>query len=260
MSDAAPPHEQNPTRRFTDRVSDYARYRPAYPAAAVDAVLDGLGPPHGLVAADIGAGTGISSRLLAERGVRVVAVEPNEAMRERGRAEPVAGPGRIEWRDGTAEQTGLADSSVGLVMCAQSFHWFRPEAALAEFARVLRAGGRVALVWNDRDERDTFTRVYGELIIAASGNNPIAIGHTRPEPLMASALFRDQRNLEFGHGQPLDENGLMGRALSASYVPRAGVARDRLERGLRELHRAHATPGGAATLRYITRVFLAEKV
>ncbi|MBX3401819.1 MAG: class I SAM-dependent methyltransferase [Phycisphaeraceae bacterium] len=259
MSRHAPLHEQDPTRRFTDRVGDYARYRPTYPGAAIDAVLHGLGAPGSLIAADIGAGTGISSRLLAERGVRVLAIEPNEAMREQGRAEPIAGPGRIEWLAGTAEQTGLEASSVGLVLCAQAFHWFRPEHALAEFARVLRPGGRVALVWNDRDERDAFTRGYGGLIIAASGRHPGAVSHTRPEPLLESCLFGAQRRREFPHEQLLDEGGLVGRAMSASYVPNAGAAREQLEHDLRALHRAHAAPGGVAVLRYVTRVFLAEK-
>lgn len=259
MSRHLPLHEQNPTLRFTNRVQDYARFRPTYPGAAIDAVLHGLGAPGSLVAADIGAGTGISSRLLAERGVRVLAIEPNDAMREQGRAEPLAGPGRIEWRAGMAEQTGLEASSVGLVMCAQAFHWFRPEAALAEFARILLRGGRIALVWNDRDERDAFTRGYGGLIIAVSGDNPAAIGRTRPEPLFASRLFRCARELELPHQQLLDEDGLVGRALSASYVPNAGPERERLERDLRSLHRAHAGPDGATALRYVTRVFLAEK-
>ncbi|MBC7773083.1 MAG: SAM-dependent methyltransferase, partial [Pyrinomonadaceae bacterium] len=75
------PHALNPTGRFSDRAEDYKKYRPSYPPDAIDAILDGLGPPASLLAADIGAGTGISSTLLAERGVRVFAVEPNPAMR-----------------------------------------------------------------------------------------------------------------------------------------------------------------------------------
>src|SRR5262245_13861892 len=129
-------HTMNPTGRFSDRASDYVKYRPTYPAAAIDAVLEGLGPAGTLVAADVGAGTGISSRLLAERGVRVIAVEPNRVMRDA--AEPHE---LVEWRDGRAEGTGLESSSLDLVLCAQSFHWFEPAAALGELARVLRPGG-----------------------------------------------------------------------------------------------------------------------
>ncbi len=81
----AEPHDIDPTGRFSNRADDYARHRPTYPAAAIDALLAGLGPASGLVAVDVGAGTGISARLLAERGVSVIAVEPNRAMREAGR-------------------------------------------------------------------------------------------------------------------------------------------------------------------------------
>ncbi len=134
----APRFELSPTSRFADRASDYARFRPSYPAEAIDAALAGMPIASGLVAADIGAGTGISSRLFAERGVRVLAVEPNAAMRES--AEPHEG---VTFVDGTAEATGLESASVDLVICAQAFHWFRPVEALAEFRRIVKPGGRL---------------------------------------------------------------------------------------------------------------------
>jgi SAM-dependent methyltransferase len=68
--------------RFNDRAFDYVRYRPTYPAEAIDSILDGLAASSELVAADLGAGTGISARLLGDRGVRVVAVEPSAGMRQ----------------------------------------------------------------------------------------------------------------------------------------------------------------------------------
>ena len=110
----------DPTGRFADRASDYVKYRPSYPASAIDAVLGGCGEPSSLHAADIGAGTGISARLLGDRGVRMVAVEPNAAMRNS--AEPHPG---VVFHDGTAEVTNLNDAAVDLVLCAQAFHWFR---------------------------------------------------------------------------------------------------------------------------------------
>ncbi|MGH2570868.1 MAG: class I SAM-dependent methyltransferase, partial [bacterium] len=135
-----PLHDLDPRGRFTDRAADYVRYRPDYPAAAIDHVLNGLGDPSRLTAADVGAGTGISSRLLAERGTRAVAIEPNAAMRAAAEPHP-----RVEWRDGTAEDTRLAAASMDLVLCAQAFHWFRQEEAVAEFARVLRPRGRLVV-------------------------------------------------------------------------------------------------------------------
>ena len=127
--------EMNPLGRFSDRASDYVKYRPSYPAAAIDAILDGLGEPSQLTAADIGAGTGISSRLLAQRGVRVLAIEPNAEMRQA--ADPHA---LVEFRAGNSEATNLPDTSIDLVTCFQSFHWFNPVLTLPEFRRILKPG------------------------------------------------------------------------------------------------------------------------
>src|SRR5262245_17027369 len=132
---------QDSVQRFSDRASDYVRYRPTYPDEAIDAVLAGLGPSERLVAADIGAGTGISARLLGDRGVRVIAVEPGDGMRGAAASHP-----KVTWLAGAAEATGLRSQVVDLVLCAQSFHWFRGADALSEFARVLKPGRRLAIV------------------------------------------------------------------------------------------------------------------
>src|SRR5690606_36647496 len=109
-----------------------------YPPALIDAILGGLDAP--IRAADVGAGTGISARALAQRGVEVVAVEPNAAMRAAAAPHP-----RVTWREGTADDTGLPDGAVDLVLVAQAFHWFDPPGALREFHRILRPGGRLAI-------------------------------------------------------------------------------------------------------------------
>lgn len=248
-------HDRNPTGRFSDRAEAYKRYRPSYPAGAIDAVLEGLGEASRLVVADIGAGTGISSRLLAERGVHVIAVEPNAAMREA--AEPT---GRITWVGSKAEETGLAARSVDAVVCAQAFHWFDAERALGEFHRILRPGGRAALIWNDRDEADAFTHGYGELLRAASDRDPAMEDHTRPASLFGSLLFKNQRELAFENDQALDLEGVLGRALSASYIPKEGPKCEAVCAGLRWLHARLASAAGIVRLRYVTRVFLAESV
>src|SRR6185436_19412750 len=102
----------NPTGRFSDRAGDYVRYRPDYPAAAIECVIAGLGDPGAIRAADVGAGTGISARQLAARGVPVIGVEPNREMRESAAPDP-----RVTWREGTAEATGLDAGSLDLVLC-----------------------------------------------------------------------------------------------------------------------------------------------
>src|SRR4051794_7813043 len=121
-------HELNPMGRFNDRAADYVKFRPTYPAAAIDRILDGLGDPARLTVADVGAGTGILSRLLAERNVPVLAIEPAQGMRA-----AAAPHENVTWLTATAESTGLADASVDLVVCAQSFHWFRATDAIREF-------------------------------------------------------------------------------------------------------------------------------
>jgi SAM-dependent methyltransferase len=246
-------HTLRPTERFADRAADYVRCRPTYPPEAVDAVLYGLGDPGQLVAADVGAGTGISARLLAARGVRVLAVEPNAAMRAAAEAHPL-----VSWHDGRAEATGLPDACAGLVLCAQSFHWFEPEAALREFHRVLAPGGRLALVWNDRDRRDGATAEFSRLVTVACRDDPASRRHVRPEALFRSPWFEGARALELANAQRLDAEGLVGRATSASYVPRSGPLHDELVAGLRAMVPRFGDAEGRVAIRYVTHVYLAD--
>jgi SAM-dependent methyltransferase len=231
------------------------KYRPGYPAAAIDAVLYGLGGPAGVRAADVGAGTGISARALAERGVRVTAVEPNAAMRGSAEAHPLVG-----WRDGTAEATGLPDASVSLVQCAQAFHWVRQDEALREFARILRPRGRIAIVWNERDRADAMMTAYRDAIRAVGGDHPAEMREFDPGVIARSGLFGPVRCVEVPNSQRLDEAGLIGRAMSASYVPKDGPRRDELVESLRGIVRRFRDAAGFVTMRYVTRVWLAERI
>ena len=247
-------HRLDPTGRFSDRAQDYAKFRPDYPGAAIDALLRGLAGPAEPTAADVGAGTGILSALVAARGVRVLAIEPNAAMR--AAAVPHA---LISWRDGTAEATGLPAASVELVMCAQAFHWFRQRDAIAEFHRILRPGGRLAIMWNNRDPDDTLTRSYIEAIRAVNGEHPIERRAFEPAVVDADGLFTPPRLESFAHSQELDLAGLIGRATSASYVPRAGPAFAALGERLTALFERHRDARGRVRLKYWTRLHLAER-
>jgi SAM-dependent methyltransferase len=244
----------DPVGRFSDRAADYVRYRPDYPAAAIGHVLEGLGDPALLTAADVGAGTGISSRLLAERGVQVIAVEPNEAMRAAAAPHP-----RVAWREGTGEATGLAPGSADLVVCAQAFHWFRQREALAEFHRILRPRGRVALVWNTRSRSDPLTRGYIEAIRAVNGEHPAETRAFEPDVVSADGWFTPAVLRTFDHAQALDRAGLIGRSVSASYVPKEGEPFDRLVGMLDALYERHRDADGLVTLRYVTEVWGAER-
>jgi len=245
------PSDPDPTRRFSDRARDYARFRPDYPPAAIDAIVAGLGAPSSLVAVDVGAGTGISSRLLADRGLRVHAIEPNAAMR--GAALPNRS---VTWHDGTAEHTGLESGSADLVLCAQAFHWFDVAAATAEFQRVLRPNGRLALMWNKRSRNDAFTVGYRAALAAADAEAPAERSDFDPETVTATGRFRDLRQVTTPHAQRLSLDGLLGRLLSTSTVPRSGLAHDALIARFRALHTAHADAAGEVRLVYDTQVFL----
>ena len=226
------------TERFADRAADYVAGRPSYPAAALDALFDGLGDAQDVLAADLGAGTGISSRLLAERGARVLAIEPNQAMREAAEPHP-----RVEWIAGTAEWTGLDEASIDLVTAFQAFHWFDHAKALHEMVRILRPGGRAAVVYNERDESDPFTAAYGDLVRAYATDET---ERRRADALDAFAAFegwRMRRRIEVRNEQPLDIDGVLARARSTSYLPKTGPKADELHAAVRALFAQHARDG-----------------
>jgi len=135
---------------FDRLAGDYAHYRPGYCLSVVPAVLSLIkGPAHEIDAADVGAGTGIWTRMLAAQGLRsVTAVEPSDEMRRQGMLTSQGH--NIAWRRGTAEETGLPAQAYDLVSMASSFHWANFDKACAEFQRILRPGGRFAALWNPR--------------------------------------------------------------------------------------------------------------
>lgn len=252
-AETTPLYTMAPLSRFSDRAVDYAKYRPGYPAAAIATILDGLGNPSELVAADIGAGTGISARLLAERGVHVLAIEPNAAMRQAAVPHPL-----VEFRQATAEQTNLPDAAVNLVISCQAFHWFDPKLSLPEFHRILKPSGRLALVWNERDQSDAFTADYSHLIRQMSDNHPAENRLNSVKPLLSDPQFVHARRHTFASRQTFDLASLIGRAQSVSYLPREGTLHQQLTSGLRELHQRWADDCGLVYLIYCTSVYLAE--
>ena len=254
-SDLPPLYTQAPTERFSSRAEDYAKHRPTYPPEAIAQILSDLGDPTQLIAADIGAGTGISARLLADQGVQVKAIEPNAAMRAAAAPHPL-----VEFRAGTAEQTGLAAQSIDLVLCCQSFHWFNQPVALAEFHRILKPSRRVALIWNDRDQTDPFTQAHGQTIHQFSEpqvyDNKL---RKAPDTLANSPHFTHFRSQVFRHRQLLDRAGLIGLALSASYAPSPETAQP-LIAGLNQLYDRWADSMGQVSLAYSTYVYLANSI
>lgn len=207
------------TGRFSERAEAYAASRPSYPLEAIDALLEGLGDPARLTIADVGAGTGISSRLLAVRGSHVIAVEPNAKMR--GQAEPDE---RVRWVDGTAERTTLERASIDLYAAFQTWHWVDHAAGVNEARRVLRRPGRIAIVYNERDERDPFTAAVGERVWRAYATDDTE--QRRFNALDAARTIDPARmmDLRFSNVHALDRAGLHQRIDSSSYVPHEGDA------------------------------------
>lgn len=247
-----PLHAQNPTGRFDGRAEAYARWRPDYPDPAFAAILGS--EPRGVPLVDLGAGTGISSRQLASRGARVIAIEPNPEM-----CALISPTRMLSPAIGAAESIPLRSGSVRVATAFQAFHWFDAERALAEIHRVLVPRGRLALVWNERDDRDPFTAVYREIVRAASGNHPAESRMEQVEPLERSPLFLSPVLKVFPHEQHLDREGLMGRMRSTSYLPTEGAAWESLASAMEALWGEWADANGFVRLVYQTRVWIAER-
>jgi SAM-dependent methyltransferase len=257
----ADPTHHNSTGRFSGLEDLYARHRPSYPAEAVDYIVRRCGLNGTTTLVDIGCGTGISTRLFAERGIPVIGVEPNDSMRAKAEAEPASSGGPSpDYRKGTAEATGLAAGSVAAVLAAQAFHWFNAVAALSEFHRVLRPGGHAVLMWNERDRSDSFTAAYGAVVRSVPGAAAVEVPRGRAgEAILHSPLFTDADLTTFTNSQELDEEGLIGRSLSASYAPREPLAVATFTAALREVFRAHQQEG-RVVLRYVTSVYVGRRL
>jgi SAM-dependent methyltransferase len=251
----------NPTNRFTGLADIYARHRPDYPAAALAYIVQRGQLRADSLVADIGCGTGISSRQFAQLGFqRVIGIEPNADMRRQADAASM-GPGTVPpvFREGTAEATGLGDATADLVLAAQAFHWFVADAALREFHRILKPSGWVALVWNERDESDPFTGAYGDLV--RSHCQAAEVEGTRQrsgEPLLVSPYFQRGERAVFSHEQVVDEEGLIGRAMSVSYAPREPERAAAFQAALRDVF-ARFQRTGQAVMRYQTTVISAQR-
>jgi len=209
----------NSTTRFSNRVEDYVKYRPDYPIEIIDMLQDSYGLSAGQLIADIGAGTGISAELFLHAGYRVIAVEPNQEMRDKSIELLGHMPG-FKAYSGTAENTSLATASVDAVIAGQAFHWFDPEKARAEFSRIIKPGGLVVLLWNERKTSSAFEIAYDELIVRHA-RDYVQVDHRNIGTANIAGFFSPaQVRLEvFANRQEFDFEGLKGRLLSSSYMP-----------------------------------------
>ena len=209
----------NTIERFSNRVANYVKYRPGYPPEVLELFRNAMGLTGSSVIADIGSGTGLSTRPFLENGNTVYGVEPNEAMREAAEEYLKEFPNFVS-HDGTAEHTNLADGSVDFVIAAQAFHWFDADAARDEFIRILRPGGYIALIWNERQLDTTeFLRDYEKLLLKYATD----YGRVRHENIdqekLGDFFQTGYERATYSNEQVFDLDGVRGRLLSSSYMP-----------------------------------------
>src|SRR5438270_1459020 len=210
-------------QRFSNRVADYARYRPGYPPAVLDLLRTECGLRPGHVIADIGSGTGLLSELFLKSGNRVYGVEPNAEMRQAGE-EYLASYDGFSSVEGSAESTTLGDSSIDFITAGQAFHWFEPNAARSEFARILKPSGWVVIAWNDRRmEEKNLTREY-EGLLERFGIDYKRVKDSYPENADIRSFFDAGvfSGCDLPNHQILDWEGFRGRLRSSSFAPRDG--------------------------------------
>ena len=244
--------------RFSNRVANYVKYRPHYPREIIGFLEKNCDLTNETVIADIGCGTGISSLLFLENCNRVVGVEPNAAMREAAR-EFLADFPDFSIVDGTSDKTTLPDASVDMVVAAQAFHWFDPETTRPEFHRILKPGGTIVLIWNERQLDSTRFHIEYEALLVKYANDYSAVRHENITDEEIRGFFRqDYRLVTFGNFQILDFEGLKGRMLSASYMPAESDANfGPMIEELRALFAKHAENGRIKVL-YDTNVYIAR--
>ncbi len=207
------------TKRFSNRVNDYVKYRPGYPEEMLSYLQESLGLIKTMKIADIGAGTGISAELFLKAGYTVTAVEPNREMREKA-VELLSSYPAFLAVNGTSEATTLADHSIDAVIAAQAFHWFDKDRAKKEFLRILNDRAIAVFIWNERLTSSSFEKDYDALIIK-HGKDYVAVDHRNIDEASMQLFFSPQAcTLKIFHNhQDFDFEGLKGRLVSSSYMP-----------------------------------------
>jgi ubiquinone/menaquinone biosynthesis C-methylase UbiE len=214
----------NSTTRFAERVEDYVKFRPSYPATLLDYLNARIGGLKGASVADIGAGTGIFSRLLIARGAHVTVVEPNAEMLKIAIKDLGSLP-EVKTLNVPAENTGIGAQSVELITCAQAFHWFDHKKARKEFDRILTRQGHVALIWNYLDPESDLNREYEKIKLKFSGESLRQVNEITNNLEQVFDKFFEKSKFKrsvFDNFQDLDGPGLVGRYFSSSYAPAAG--------------------------------------
>ena len=241
------------SRGFGQGAAAYERGRPGYPAEAIEWLVAELRLEAGRSVLDVGAGTGKLTRELVSRGANVVAVEPVAQMRAvLEQAVPAA-----RAVDGTAEALPVVDGSVDAIVVGSAFHWFDGTAAGSEFHRVLRPGGRLALVWNRRRREEPLQAAISTIIEPYRGRTPSAYRGEWRAPVVAGGLFASVAEREVPFEQLLDADGLVDRVVSTSFIAALPDSEREQVRGrIRALAADHRPP---LRLGYINEAYVYER-
>lgn len=247
---------QNNSARFSNRVENYVKFRPNYPPQ----IIPYLTTTHGLtpqsIIADIGSGTGISSERFLENGNRVFCVEPNDPMRKAAE-QLLAKHSNFISIDGQSESTGLDENSIDFVIVGTAVHWFDQARSQREFRRILRPGGRLVIMWNERDTSDPFQAAY-DLFLQKEALDYKAVGHRNITANKLAPYFADGEfaRATFPNAQQFDQASFIGRSLSSSYTPAPEHPKHAsFVAGLRALFTAHAQ-NGQVSFRYTTKLYV----
>ena len=250
----------DPTKRFTNRVQNYVKYRPSYPTAIIPLLESESGLTPASVIADIGSGTGFLSELFLKNGNVVFGVEPNDEMRSAGEQTMAIYP-NFKSVSGTAEATGLADASVDFITAGQSFHWFDRQAARKEFERILKSNGWVVIAWNGFQPDKTPVVAGYQHLLLRYGTNYREVGREIADTNVESFFNPGQCKVaHFDFQQLFDFEGFKGRVLSASYAPEPGQPNyEPMLEELRTIFEANAKDGKVA-FDYDTEVYYGQFV
>ena len=208
-------------KRFDNKAKVYEKYRPNYPKESINIIMSSCGVPsiENYIIADIGSGTGKFSKLLLDNGCIVYGIEPNDNMRKLAEVK-FSNYKNFKSINATSESTRLQDNSIDLIICAQSFHYFNNNETKEEFKRILKANGKVILLWNFHAREDYFIQDYEKLVYKYHSKK---LEPTFAQDKMSEEVFKNLFStydiFSIPNTQIFDLDGLWNRIISSNHSP-----------------------------------------
>ncbi|NDI34098.1 class I SAM-dependent methyltransferase [Chengkuizengella sediminis] len=246
-------------KRFSNRVENYVKYRPSYPKKAIDFLYDELSFAPNSMIADVGSGTGIFTKLLLDRESQVYSVEPNQEMREAAESS-LENYKNFTSISGSAENTTLPEKSVDFIVSAQAFHWFDLQITKQEFKRILKANGKVVLIWNNRLTEESEFSVAYENLLKQYANDYNEVNHQNIGHREFNSFFSKEGYKTFTcpNYQLFNFEQLKGRLLSSSYSPTSGDQNyEMIMEKLQEIFNLY-NENGKVTFQYNTEIYYGD--